>query len=489
MSKGRREDSGSKGRGAGKNPKKKRNKQILAVTWLFVAVFAGMMTYTCHYAITHQQELINNSYNGRQEIFAAQNTRGSIFAAGGQVLAETQTDADGNERRVYPYDNLFAHAVGYATNGRFGVEAAANYYLINSNARLSDKVASDVAGSKYPGDSVVTTLDVGLQEVAAKSLGVYKGAIIVSEPSTGKILAMVSKPDFNPNEIDALWDGLIQDKESTVLLNRVTQGLYPPGSTFKIVTALEYIRENPDSYGQYSYQCNGRYSSGQDTINCYHGSVHGHEDFTRSFAKSCNASFANIGMKLDRTRWGQTLDGLLFNQELPVSFAYNRSKLVVNADTSDSDILQASIGQGTTQITPLHLNMITCAIANGGTVMKPYLVDHVKNNEGTVIKQFSPDSYKELLTQTEAAALTELMTAVVESGTGTKLAGLTYTAAGKTGSAEYNNVKTDSHAWFTGFAPAQEPEVCVTIIIEGAGSGGDYAVPIAKRIFDEYFGV
>ena len=448
-----------------------------------------MMTYTCHYAITHQQELINNSYNGRQEIFAAQNTRGSIFAAGGQVLAETQTDADGNERRVYPYDNLFAHAVGYATNGRFGVEAAANYYLINSNAKLSDKVASDVAGSKYPGDSVVTTLDVGLQEVAAKSLGVYKGAIIVSEPSTGRILAMVSKPDFNPNEIDTLWDGLIQDKESTVLLNRVTQGLYPPGSTFKIVTALEYIRENPDSYGQYSYQCNGRYSSGQDTINCYHGSVHGHEDFTRSFAKSCNASFANIGMTLDRTRWGQTLDGLLFNQELQVSFAYNKSKLVVNADTSDSDILQASIGQGTTQITPLHLNMITCAIANGGTVMKPYLVDHVKNNEGTVIKQFSPDSYKELLTQTEAAALTELMTAVVESGTGTKLAGLTYTAAGKTGSAEFNNVKTDSHAWFTGFAPAQEPEVCVTIIIEGAGSGGDYAVPIAKRIFDEYFGV
>lgn len=448
-----------------------------------------MMTYTCHYAITHQQELINNSYNGRQEIFAAQNTRGSIFAAGGQVLAETQTDADGNERRVYPYDNLFAHAVGYATNGRFGVEAAANYYLINSNAKLSDKVASDVAGSKYPGDSVVTTLDVGLQEVAAKSLGVYKGAIIVSDPSTGRILAMVSKPDFNPNEIDTLWDGLIQDKESTVLLNRVTQGLYPPGSTFKIVTALEYIRENPDSYGQYSYQCNGRYSSGQDTINCYHGSVHGHEDFTRSFAKSCNASFANIGMTLDRTRWGQTLDGLLFNQELPVSFAYNKSKLVVNADTSDSDILQASIGQGTTQITPLHLNMITCAIANGGTVMKPYLVDYVKNNEGTVIKQFSPDSYKELLTQTEAAALTELMTAVVESGTGTKLAGLTYTAAGKTGSAEFNNVKTDSHAWFTGFAPAQEPEVCVTIIIEGAGSGGDYAVPIAKRIFDEYFGV
>lgn len=448
-----------------------------------------MMGYTCYYAATNRQELINNSYNGRQELLVAQNIRGSIYAAGGQTLAETQTDEEGDETRVYPYDNLFAHAVGYASNGRFGIEASANYYLINSNAKLADKVASDVAGSKYPGDSVVTTLDVGLQEVAFRSLGIYKGAIIVSEPATGKILAMVSKPDFDPNEIDAVWEELIEDKDSTVLLNRATQGLYPPGSTFKIVTALEYIRENPDSYGQYAYQCSGRYSAGQDTINCYHGSVHGHEDFTKSFAKSCNASFANIGMQLDRAKWSRTLDGLLFGQELPVTFAYNKSRLAVDAGTTDSEILQAAIGQGTTQITPLHLNMITGAIANKGTVMKPYLVDQVINNEGTVIKQFSPDSYKRLMSEQEAAALTELMTAVVESGTGTKLSGLSYTAAGKTGSAEYSKVKTESHAWFTGFAPAEEPEVCVTIIIEGAGSGGDYAVPIAKRIFDEYFGV
>lgn len=458
------------------------------VTYLFVAVFLCMMGYTCYYAITNQQELINNSYNGRQELLISQNIRGTIYASGGQVLAETQTDENDKETRVYPYDNLFAHAVGYASNGKFGIEASANYYLINSNAKLSDKVASDVAGVKYPGDSVVTTLDVGLQEVAFQSLGVYKGAIIVSEPSTGKILAMVSKPDYNPNEIDDIWDELINDKDSTVLLNRVTQGLYPPGSTFKIVTALEYIRENPDTYSQYTYQCNGKYTYGQDTINCYHGTVHGYEDFTKSFAKSCNASFANIGMQLDRTRFNDTLTDLLFNQELPVSFAYNKSKLTVSEETSDSDIIQASIGQGTTQITPLHLNMITCAIANKGMLMKPYMVDYVKNNEGNIIKQFSPDSFKKLMSEEEAAALTELMKEVVNTGTGTKLSGLSYTAAGKTGSAEYSNVKTESHAWFTGFAPAEEPEVCVTIIIEGAGSGGDYAVPIARRLFNEYFG-
>ncbi len=447
-----------------------------------------MMGYTSYYAITHQQELINNSYNGRQELLVQQNTRGTIYAAGGQILAETQTDEDEKEHRVYPYENLFAHAVGYASNGKFGIEALANYYLINSNAKLADKVASDVAGVKYPGDSVVTTLDVGLQEVAFQSLGIYKGAVIVSEPATGKILAMVSKPDYDPNKIDEIWQELIEDKDSTVLLNRATQGLYPPGSTFKIVTALEYIRENPDTYDQYTYQCNGRFTSGQDTINCYHGSVHGAEDFTKSFAKSCNASFANIGMQLDRSHFNDTLNGLLFNQELPVSFAYNKSKLTISDTTSDADIMQAAIGQGKTQITPLHLNMITSAIANQGMLMKPYMVDYVKNKEGSIIKQFNPDAYKRLLSQEEAAALTDLMKEVVESGTGTKLSGLTYTAAGKTGSAEYSSVKTESHAWFTGFAPAESPEVCVTIIIEGAGSGGDYAVPIAKRIFDEYFG-
>lgn len=469
--------------------RKKRNRQILTVTYLFVALFLGMMGYTCYYAITNQQELINNSYNSRQELLVAQNTRGTIYASGGQVLAQTQTDENGKETRVYPYANMFAHVVGYASNGKYGIEAQSNYYLLHSNAKLADKVASEVSGEKYPGDNVVTTLDVALQEIAYQSLGVYKGAIIVTEPSTGKILAMVSKPDFDPNQIDVIWNDLLSDKDSGVLLNRVTQGLYPPGSTFKIITALEYIRENPDSYSQYTYQCNGSFTHGQDTINCYHGTVHGQEDFTRSFAKSCNASFANIGMQLDRTKFGNTLDELLFNEELPVTFAYNKSKLVIDESTSDSNVMQAAIGQGTTQITPLHLNMITSAAANGGVLMKPYLVDHVENNEGAVIKQFNPGTYKKLMSEQEAAALTELMREVVESGTGTKLSGLSYTAAGKTGSAEYNSVKTDSHAWFTGFAPVEEPEVCVTIIIEGAGSGGDYAVPIAKRIFDAYFGV
>lgn len=470
-----------------KKPKKSR--EIMLVTWGFTLLLLCMSGYITHYSITHRQELINNSYNGRQQMLIAQNRRGRIFAAGGEILAQTVENEDGSEKREYPYQNLFSHVVGYATNGRMGVESQTNYYLINSNAPLSQKAALDVSGEKYPGDDVYTTLNVELQQVASSALGIYQGAIIVTEPDSGKILTMVSKPDFNPEQIARIWDELIEDDESSVLLNRVTQGLYPPGSTFKIITALEYIRENPDNYENYSYHCTGAITRGEDRIQCYHGSVHGTVGFDKSFAKSCNTSFANIGLSLDRNAFESTLEQLLFNQKLPVTFPSGTSRTDVQEETSDSEMMQISIGQGTTSITPLQLNMITCAIANDGILMKPYLIDYIQNSAGNQVKTFSPSSYGSLMEQGEAEILKKLMENVVESGTATRLKGLSYTAAGKTGSAEYGTVKGESHAWFTGFAPADNPRVCVTIIIEGAGAGGDYAVPIAKRIFDAYFGV
>lgn len=469
------------------NSKSRNSLPIMTVASVFVAVFLGMMVYICHYSITHRQELINNSYNGRQQMLIAKNVRGRIYSRDGDILAETVTDSEGTERRAYPYANLFAHGVGYASNGRAGAEAIGNYYLINSNAPLSQKAANDMAGEKYEGDSLYTTFDVKLQQVASQALGVYKGAIIVSEPSTGKIMAMVSKPDFDPNQIQAVWDELVADKESGILLNRVTQGLYPPGSTFKIITALEYIRENPDTWQSYSFHCSGSLVDGSDRISCYHGQSHGQEDLARSFAKSCNSSFASIGLQVDRLKFQNTLEGLLFNKGLSIGMNHSKSRVDVSGDSTNAQMMQTAIGQGTTGMTPLHLNMITNAIANQGSVMKPYIIDRVENSVGTVIKQFTPSAYKKIMSQEEAEILKGLMQGVVEEGTATRLKGLSYTAAGKTGSAEYSNVKEDSHAWFTGFAPAEEPEISVTIIIEGAGSGGDYAVPIARRIFDAYF--
>lgn len=461
--------------------------EIFVSSAFFTALFAVLVIYLSYFVATSEQDMINNSYNSRQEILLSQNYRGAIYSRDGEILAETSLDAAQNETRVYPYKNLFSHIVGYSTQGRMGVEALANYYLINTNTSLSNKVANDMAGIKNPGDNVYTTLDVQIQQVADEQLSIYKGAIVVTEVKTGKILALVSHPDFDPNEIADIWDSLLQNDSSSVLVNRATQGLYPPGSTFKIITALEYIRENPDTYGSYSFSCPGYFQSGNSKISCYHGTSHGQVDFTKSFAKSCNSSFANIGMGLDRTAFADTLDDLLFNRELPLTLTYAKSSVQVSEETTTNEMLQTSIGQGKTQITPMHLNMITCAIANKGVLMKPYVIDRVENDGGNVVKSFKPSSYGRLMEESEAEILTTLMTAVVESGTATKLKGLSYTAAGKTGSAEYNNVKGDSHAWFTGFAPAEDPEVCVTIVVEGAGSGGDYAVPIARRIFDAYF--
>ncbi len=463
-------------------------REILSVVCIFTALFLVLSCYIAYYAATHEEELINNSYNPRQQMLVTQNIRGAIYSADGEVLAQTVTDEAGESKREYPFANLFSHAVGYATNGKMGVESQMNYYLISSNIPFSEKAAHEKSKTKNPGDNVYTTLDTRLQKVASDAIGlIYNGAVIAMNPKTGEIYAMVSKPDFDPNEIAAIWDKLLADQESSVLLNRVTQGMYPPGSTFKIVTTLEYLREHPDAYESYRYNCNGSLVHGEDKINCYHGSVHGAVDLRKSFAKSCNTSFANIGLGLERSSFEKTLDTLYFNRELPVDFSYNQSGIDANENTSDSDMMQAAIGQGKTQISPLHLAMITAAVANDGKMMKPYLVKNVKSADGTLVKEWNPTSAGQVMSTEEAHILQSYMEEVVKSGTGTKLSGLSYTAAGKTGSAEYNMVKGESHAWFTGYAPAEDPEIVVTIIIEGAGSGGDYAVPMAKRVFDAYF--
>lgn len=420
-------------------------------------------------------------------MLAEQNRRGTIYSADGEVLAQTLEDESGKERREYPYREVFAHVVGYTAKGKTGIEELENYNLINSNISERDKLDHELAGIKNPGNDVYTTLDTQIQQAAYHALGAYQGAIVVTEVKTGRILAMVSKPDYDPNQIAQVWDQISEDTENAALLNRVTQGLYPPGSTFKIVTALAYIRQYPDQWETYSYQCSGSYVSGQNKISCYHGSVHGSVNFMTSFAKSCNSSFANIGMQLDRKKFQDTINSLLFNRELPLMLPYNKTSVLLGENSGDEDVIQTSIGQGKTQISPMQLNLITAAIANGGSLMQPILVEKVMSAENKTLKENKPAEYRRLMTAQEAQILTELMTDVVKEGTGRGLKDQPYTCAGKTGSAEFNDVKEDSHAWFTGFAPAEDPEIAVTVIVEKIGSGGDYAVPLARRVFDAYF--
>ena len=480
----------SDGKQVNKKKKKIRSYPIIVLSVFYSCLMVALIVYLCRYSYVNRQQLMDNSFNTRQQILLAQNLRGRIYSRDGDVLAYSETGEDGKDKRFYPYGKEFAHVVGYSTNGKMGVESLANYFLINTSIDLGDKVSYDTSGNKFPGDNVYTTLDVTLQQVAYNVLSARKGAIIVSNPKTGEILAMVSKPDFDPNTIAEDWSSLIADKSPDAkLLNRATQGLYPPGSTFKIVTALAYLRDHSNKYSDYKFSCNGSYTVDGNSINCYHGENHGSVNFVSAFAKSCNSAFADIGLSVDKKAFGSTLNALLFNQELPLSVTYSQSTARIDQYSSTDDVMQLSIGQGTTSVTPIHMNMITNAIANEGMLMKPYLITGVKSEDGKEIKSYSKETCKRLMTKEESLILSQMMEQVVESGTASRLKGLSYTAAGKTGSAEFNTSTDDSHAWFTGFAPVEDPEISVTIIVENAGSGGSYAVPIAKRIFDAYFGV
>ena len=468
-------------------PNPKANSCILGITYLMVALFLGLAVYMGYFLQVRSEDVINNSYNARLDRFSDRIVRGKIMAGDGTVLAETQVDADGNETRVYYYGSVFDHAVGYSAKGKTGIEALANFYLLTSHVNLLEQVGNELSGRKNPGDNVYTTLDAEVQQAAYAALGDRKGVVIAMEPDTGKVLAMVSKPGYDPNTLLQDWDWLTDGGNGEgQLLNRATQGLYPPGSTFKIVTALEYMREHPGGYRNYQFDCSGVYVNGDYRIKCYHGTAHGHQDFTRSFANSCNGAFSSLGLGLNLGAFRDTAKSLLFNSPLPITgLPYKQSSFQMGPGADTWEILQTSIGQGTTQVTPMHNAMITAAIANGGTLMKPYFLNSVETAGGEEIKKFMPASYGSLMTAGEAEGLTELMRTVVTEGTGSAVRTDAYTVAAKTGSAEFETGK-ETHAWFTGFAPVENPKLVVTVLVEEGGSGGKAAAPIARQLFDIY---
>lgn len=467
------------------NPK--ANRSILVVTYVMVGLFVCMLGYFGYFLQVRSETVINNSYNARLDRFSDRVIRGEILSSDGRVLAQTRVSEDGAETRDYPYDALFAHVVGYSDHGKTGLEALANFYLLTSHVNLVEKTMKELSDEKNMGDNVVTTLDVDLQQVASDALGDRKGAVVVMEPDTGKILAMVSKPGYNPNTLAADWAGLISgDNNQAQLLNRATQGVYPPGSTFKIVTMLAYIREHPDTWRDVTFDCDGKFEYGDYTISCYHGNAHGHQNLEEAFANSCNGAFASLGLELDLGSMRTLTDQLLFNAELPLALAYSKSSFVMGTGADAWERLQTSIGQGSTQMTPMHNCLLTAAIANGGTLMKPYLIDRVENVAGEEVKKFLPAAYGPLMSASEADTMASLMRKVVTEGTGSAVRTDAYAAAGKTGSAEFETGR-ETHAWFTGFAPAEDPQIAVTVVVEEAGSGGQVAGPIARSIFDTYF--
>lgn len=459
-------------------------KPMLSIVYIFVGLFVLMMGYFAYFLLVRSDGVINSAYNLRHDVLAKRVVRGKILSADGRVLAETITDDDENEIRSYPYDHMYAHLVGRVLRGRTGIEEAENITLLTSYS-TKEAMYNDLLGVKNPGNNVVSTLNHKLTEVAYDALGDNRGAVVALDPRTGKILAMVSKPSYDPNDIDTNWDKLSEDTDNeTPLLNRASQGLYPPGSTFKLISSLAYIRANPD-YMDYSYKCEGSTEYEGMTISCSNGKAHGHINLKEAFAKSCNTAFATIGEGLSINEFRGLSESFFFNRSLPARILNNPSSFLLKVGESGiKETMQTAIGQGRTLITPLHNAMIAAAIANDGVMMKPYVIDRIESVGGRVLKGYIPEEVATVMTVKEANFLKGLMRSVVTEGTANALNDMDIKVAGKTGTAELD--EKASHAWFIGFAPADDPKIAISVIVENKGSGSEYALPIARKVLDAY---
>ena len=460
------------------------NRQILQVTYLFVFMFCVLIGYYGYFLVVKSEEVVRNPYNvARIDKEAERVLRGSILSERGDVLAMTQADEDGEESRYYPYGNLFAHTVGYSTRGTTGVEAAANAHLIHCSTSVLDQIYNELMGQKNEGDNVIVTLDPELQQILDEAREGYTGAAVVLEPATGKVLAMTSTPDFDPNFINETYDAIIADDSNTNLLNKAAQGLYSPGSTFKLLTLLEYIREHPYTWENFSYQCGGSIRAGGVDVSCSGGTAHGTVDAKRALELSCNGAFIEMGLSLDKKAFTETCEQAGFNQPLSFELPSKASSFRLSWTSSDFDTTQTAFGQGETEVTPLHNAMITAAIANGGVMCSPYIISGVETAQGDKLESFTSPGSVRIMTEEEAALIGSMMEGVVNNGTGGSVKSDFYQAAAKTGSAEFD-AESETHAWLVGYAPADNPRVAVSIVLEKAGSGGTNAGPIAKKIFD-----
>jgi peptidoglycan glycosyltransferase len=404
--------------------------------------------------------------------------RGSIVARDGTPLALSREG-----KRVYPLGSVTAHIVGYASPryGTAGLEDAFDRVLTASRAGDGPiaEITSLLSGGRSAphGAEIVTTLDLDVQRALASALaGRERAAGIVLDPRSGAVLAIAATPAFDPNTLDRNWKTLIADPASP-LLDRSTQGLYPPGSTFKIVIAGEALDAGLITPAT-RFHDTGGLPVGDFTVRNDQGEVTGDQDLSGAFALSSNVDFASIALKIgverwfdDAARWGI---GAPVNFDVPVA----RDRLPERSGVSQSVLAQLGFGQASLLVTPMRMALVTATIADGGRTPRPYVVRSIAGTDTTLAT--ASEQLAAPISADTAHQVRDLMIAVVKNGTGTVAALPGVTVAGKTGTA--TNPHGPAHSWFVCFAPAEAPRVVVAVIIENAGYGAAVAGPIARAV-------
>jgi penicillin-binding protein A len=486
------------------------NRQIIKLFAFIMVLFAVLVGFTAWWSVFNAKELKASKYNRRPLYEQQQIPRGRILADDGSVIAKSIPQGKGVNRtyvRHYPMGSLFGHPIGYSfiSVAQSEFEKFHNEELTGEESEFGT-ILDELTGQKQEGEQIVTSLDPHAQEVAMHALEAAGfGAVVAIEPSTGAIKVMASNPGYNPNAISdpKKYGKLTQEKVASPLLNRATQGRYPPGSTFKVVTAAAGLESGV--------------ITPETTINAP-GSIidEGHElandgnqdwgDITLDTAltNSVNTWFGQLGQKIGQDKLFTTMEKFGFNAKPPIDipeeellasgvYDFETGKMLTRNDPVD--LARVAIGQERLLVTPLQDAMVAAAVANHGKLMKPQIWKRVVNVDGSVTKTMKPSVYSEPITAKTAEELTTAMEGVVSEGTGTNAAISGVQVAGKTGTAETPSDEAcgggaeENQGWFMGFAPADHPKVAIAATVECTTQfGNDVAAPIFREVAEALLG-
>jgi penicillin-binding protein A len=471
------------------------NTSIVRLFLVFVVLFGLLVAWTSRWTVFQQDSLEANALNRRELLEEQRIRRGPIRARDGTLLARSVPAGGGTFSRRYPAGSLFAHTVGYSflTIGRFGLEQSRNDPLTGQEDDVTN-VFDQLMGRDPVGEEVRTTLDPGAQRVALQALQGRRGAVVALEPQTGKVRVMASIPSFDPNELresrslDAIGDG--------AALNRSTLAQYPPGSTFKVVTAVaaidsgRYTKDSPVS---------GRTPK---TISGAPLSNSGGQDFgviplTTALTNSVNTVWAEVGETLGGEVMQRYMERFGFYEKVPVDLPpEERGQSGVRVagragfvpmTSRRVDAGRVAIGQGGLLATPLQMAMVASAVANDGRLMRPTLTDRIVDRDGRTSNDVDAREYAEVMKASTAREVGDMMANVVREGTGTQSALAGVAVAGKTGTAEIDPATDLNQPWFIAFAPRDDPRIAIAVTIERSqgGQGGTVAAPVAKQVLQE----
>jgi penicillin-binding protein A len=475
------------------------NKPIRRVAFVAMIMFALLLANGTYMMIFRQSSLAAQSQNRRARDAEFAQNRGAILAAGKTEIAKTVTAKDRFKyQRVYPDGELYAPITGFYSYDRASsaLESTYNAELSGTDDALFVRRLIDLATNKTPkGASVQTTIVPKIQQAAARALGDQKGAVVALDPKTGAVLAMVTSPSFDPNDIAShdieaagkAYERLVANPQQP-LSNRAAREIYPPGSTFKLVTAAAALADGktPDSMVESPDRLRlpGTRVDLPNSTNCGGTKI----TITQALKVSCNTAFANLGLALGEDKLREQAQLFGFDRRHLADLRGVASQFP--DELNDAQLALSAIGQFDVAASPLQMAMVSAAIANDGELMDPYIVSRVQAPDLKPIQTHKPDVLSTAMTPENAKELQQMMSVVVSQGTGANAQISGVAVGGKTGTAQ-SDPKRKPYAWFTSFAPLDEPKIAVAVIVEDADiprtdiGGGRLAAPIARAVMQE----